>query len=331
MDIESLQSFIRFPEAADSPGKEATVIKPLVTGMAEKKTHKSQSTIFVSEPPKRNEVGNEIPSLYTERHAPLLVEAKQIKNTNKQSSSNQQFLGLSILLVGVLLGAFVMKQIVDSFGKGPMPIGEAREIGSLNSPVSSTTHTAEMSFTPPDVAINTTAYLVKKDSVAEKSKLPGKSFVVPIHKIDTGEKNAPSKLPENDPVATQGNQTTTSIKQVKSEEEKSGSEEIKKQISSQASLVVSANDYKVGLFGGISGLQVSVMNSTSVNIENAIVEVEFLKPNGSVVKTELISIPKISAGGSKTVAVPSSSRGVKVRCRIVGSNAREEIVATDNM
>jgi hypothetical protein len=37
MDIESLQSFIRFPEAAYSPGKEATVIKPVVTGMAEKK------------------------------------------------------------------------------------------------------------------------------------------------------------------------------------------------------------------------------------------------------------------------------------------------------
>jgi hypothetical protein len=82
-------------------------------------------------------------------------------------------------------------------------------------------------------------------------------------------------------------------------------------------LGVTANDYKVGMFGGVSNLELSISNPSSVAVSKATIEVEFLKPNGSVVKSEVLSIENISPGGAKKLSVPSSGRGVKVRYRVV--------------
>jgi hypothetical protein len=224
-----------------------------------------------------------------------------------------------------------MKQVVDSFQEEQtMAITEAKEIDTSNVPVGTTTHPGERSLVPPHSEVDAPSFLNTKDSVSRKAKAVSKPLIAVVNKIDTNDKNVSSKTPANDRLVIKDNPTTSDIKQVKNEE-KSGGEEVKNRNSNTASVGVIANDYKVGLFGGISGLQILVTNSTSENIENAIIEVAFLKPNGAVVKTELVSVQQIAAGGSKTAAVPSSSRGVKVRCRVISSSAKDEIIPTDNM
>ncbi len=85
------------------------------------------------------------------------------------------------------------------------------------------------------------------------------------------------------------------------------------------------------MLGGISGLEISVTNYTNEAIDNAVIEIEYLKPNGSVAKSQIVTAQNLAPGASKTIAVPSSNRGVKVRYHLVSTNTKEEIIATDNM
>ena len=48
-------------------------------------------------------------------------------------------------------------------------------------------------------------------------------------------------------------------------------------------LTIKNNQYKVGLFGGINGLQLTVFNASPHFVEKVLVAVDFLKPNGEVV------------------------------------------------
>ena len=85
----------------------------------------------------------------------------------------------------------------------------------------------------------------------------------------------------------------------------------------KASLQLTANEYKVGFLGGISQLELSVNNPSPLTIHKAVVEVDFLKPNGKVIHTETIEVSGIAPGSSKKIAVPDNSRGVSVRYRVV--------------
>ncbi|HEU4471048.1 MAG TPA: hypothetical protein VFR58_08195 [Flavisolibacter sp.] len=87
--------------------------------------------------------------------------------------------------------------------------------------------------------------------------------------------------------------------------------DIKKQI------VLKSSDYKVGIFGGISGLQLQVYNGSPHFVNRLTVSVDYLKPNGEVVASEQVELSSIRPGSTKTLAVPGNNRGVKVRCQVV--------------
>jgi hypothetical protein len=82
-------------------------------------------------------------------------------------------------------------------------------------------------------------------------------------------------------------------------------------------LKLSANNYKVGLFGGINGLQLTVFNTSTQIVDKAIVALDYLRPNGDVVQSENILFTAIKPKGSQTIAVPGSDRGVKVKYKIL--------------
>lgn len=132
-------------------------------------------------------------------------------------------------------------------------------------------------------------------------------------------------------MSVKNNSAEADTKSIENEVEKASTEEVKKQPAKKNSLEISANDYKVGMLGGISGLEISVTNYTTQAIDNAVIEIEYLKPNGSVAKSQIVTTQNLGPGTSKTITVPSSNRGVKVRYHVVSTNAKEEIVATDNM
>lgn len=87
---------------------------------------------------------------------------------------------------------------------------------------------------------------------------------------------------------------------------------IKKQVKLKAS------DYKVGLFGGINGLQLTVFNTSSSEIvDKALVAVNYLKRGGDVVQSENAVFTFIKPGNAQTISIPGSNRGVKVQYKIL--------------
>jgi hypothetical protein len=82
-------------------------------------------------------------------------------------------------------------------------------------------------------------------------------------------------------------------------------------------LRVSVNNYKVGLFGGINGLQLTVFNASPQMVDKIIVAVDYLRPNGAVVQSENVSFSTIKPKGAQTISVPGSDRGVKLRYKIL--------------
>ena len=90
-----------------------------------------------------------------------------------------------------------------------------------------------------------------------------------------------------------------------------------KKASLKSQLKLATNNYKVGLFGGINGLQLTVFNTSSQSVDKVIVALDYLKPNGSVVESENVPFTSIRPKATQTVSIPGSNRGVKVRYRIL--------------
>lgn len=86
---------------------------------------------------------------------------------------------------------------------------------------------------------------------------------------------------------------------------------------------VTNNDYRVGLFGGINDLALTVQNNSDQLVDKIIIQVDYLKPNGEVITSETVSTKDIKPNGSKTIRVPSSSRGVKIKHKIVEVQSHE--------
>jgi len=96
-----------------------------------------------------------------------------------------------------------------------------------------------------------------------------------------------------------------------------------KKVNIKKQLQVSTNNYKVGLFGGINGLQLTVFNTSPQAVDKVIVALDYLKPNGVVVQSENVAFTSIRPRGSQTIAIPGSNRGVKVKYKIVKVNAHD--------
>jgi len=90
-----------------------------------------------------------------------------------------------------------------------------------------------------------------------------------------------------------------------------------KKINLKKQLKLAANNYKVGLFGGINGLQLTVFNNSPQMVDRAIVAVDYLRPNGAVVQSENVVFSSIKSKGAQTISIPGSNRGVKVRYKIL--------------
>lgn len=85
-------------------------------------------------------------------------------------------------------------------------------------------------------------------------------------------------------------------------------------------LSVSAGDFSVGFFGGISKLDLTVTNTGKTPLENIRIAVDFLKKDKSVVGTEMISIPYLDANASLTEKISGNRQGFAIRTRITSIN-----------
>jgi hypothetical protein len=88
-------------------------------------------------------------------------------------------------------------------------------------------------------------------------------------------------------------------------------------------LKIKTNNYKVGLFGGINGLQLTMFNTSAQVVDKVIIALDYLRPNGAVVQSENVYFTSIKPRGAQTISIPGSDRGVKLRYKILKVYARD--------
>ena len=88
-------------------------------------------------------------------------------------------------------------------------------------------------------------------------------------------------------------------------------------------VAIESNDYHVKLLGGIKDLKLTVQNYSEHLLDKVIIKVDYLKPKGEVVNSEVVIVRNIKSQDSKSVDVPPSARGVKVKYTILHIDSQE--------
>lgn len=91
---------------------------------------------------------------------------------------------------------------------------------------------------------------------------------------------------------------------------------VRKNNSLSKQVTVSSNDYQKVAFGGIRNLQLTVSNDSKYVLDNVVVELQYLKPSEQPLKTESIQFRSVAPGGTQTIRVPDTNRGIKVTYKI---------------
>ncbi len=86
---------------------------------------------------------------------------------------------------------------------------------------------------------------------------------------------------------------------------------------------VTNSGYTSRFFGGISGLKVTVVNSSDFEMDLIVVNVNYIKENGTVFKTETIQFNQLRPHESLTRPAPESKRGVQVETSIASVRSVE--------
>ncbi|WP_331579344.1 hypothetical protein [Puia sp.] len=86
---------------------------------------------------------------------------------------------------------------------------------------------------------------------------------------------------------------------------------------------VGTKGYKIGTFGGISGLQLTVSNRSVYPLDLVVVEVQYIQANKKTFKTENLYFRSIGPGSAMMQEAPKSPRGIKVQYKIILVNSKE--------
>jgi hypothetical protein len=86
---------------------------------------------------------------------------------------------------------------------------------------------------------------------------------------------------------------------------------------------LTANNYSVGTFGGISNLQITVSNHSVYPLDVVVVEVQYVQANKKIFKTENLYFHNVGAGSALMQEAPKSPRGIKVQYKIAVINSKD--------
>jgi hypothetical protein len=86
---------------------------------------------------------------------------------------------------------------------------------------------------------------------------------------------------------------------------------------------IASNDYKRVAFGGIRNLQLTVTNNSKYELDNVIVELQYLKPSEEPLRTENIRFRGVAPNGSSTIKVADTNRGIKISYRIINIESKQ--------
>ena len=86
---------------------------------------------------------------------------------------------------------------------------------------------------------------------------------------------------------------------------------------------VSTNQYTYNELGGISNLDIIVSNDTDYMLDEVNVNVDYIKDNGDIFKSEIVTLNNIPAHQNKSASAPESNRGTSVEVRMDGITSKK--------
>jgi len=92
-------------------------------------------------------------------------------------------------------------------------------------------------------------------------------------------------------------------------------------ISSKLSL--NPNNFVVGSFGGIRNLEMTLHNDSKYALNKVTAEINYLNPEGIILKTDNVYFQSIAPGETSTVAVQKTKRGVRITYKIIKIEPKE--------
>ena len=92
----------------------------------------------------------------------------------------------------------------------------------------------------------------------------------------------------------------------------------------------STNRYSYNELGGISNLDIIVTNNTEYLLDEVNVNVDYIKDNGGIYKSEIVTIYNIPAKQDKSVSAPESDRGTSVEAKIQTISSKKLHICYDN-
>lgn len=90
------------------------------------------------------------------------------------------------------------------------------------------------------------------------------------------------------------------------------------------------NRYSYNELGGISNLDIIVTNNTEYLLDEVNVNVDYVKDNGGIYKSEIVTIYNIPAKQDKSVSAPESDRGTSVEAKIQTISSKKLHMCYDN-
>ena len=87
-------------------------------------------------------------------------------------------------------------------------------------------------------------------------------------------------------------------------------------------LRIETNDYKIGVFGGISELALIVFNNSAYILDKVVIQVEYLKANGESIQKDKYTIFSLGPNSKKELEIPPTKRGVRVQYKITDAKAQ---------
>jgi hypothetical protein len=85
---------------------------------------------------------------------------------------------------------------------------------------------------------------------------------------------------------------------------------------------VEASQYKVGLLGGISDLDITISNNSLYALDQVAVEIKYFGPEKKLVKTRTLMFNHVPPGKQRTLEAPRTNRGITIDYAITGINSK---------
>jgi hypothetical protein len=229
---------------------------------------------------------------------------------------------IAIIGSGVLIG-FVIKPKHSSKNNAANPVLQNNSSKTVDATKPETVQADIKAESAPVTETKQQPVNYKNEVAANKPEanqviIPENKRSIPEKKNVNEEKDESSvnQQAESTVINTAGGERNKNSRIDKAENETNGKNTVAREDVSKL-VSVKSNDYKIGAFGGVHNLELTVTNDSKFVLENVMVELQYLKLSEQPVKIEHVRFQSIAPNGSLTMRIPDTNRGAKLFYKII--------------